>query len=305
MFRRLGLSLAAVVAGGTIVTLAPAASAAGPTASLSASASTSAAVADVANVAHRGASAYAPENTIAAFKLADEQDADMFELDVQETKDHKLVLMHDTTLARTTDVESVYPDRAPWNVSSFTLEEIRRLDAGSWFGEQFEGEPVPTLGESLRAMRGSGLGLLLEVKAPELYPGIERRIAAELLRHPFWLRPDPSERLLVLQSFNFDSMRRFHEIMPRVPVGLLGMPAAEDMPGLATFADQINPNHGSLTPEYVARVHDLDMEVFTWTVDDAAAMRRVIEAGADGVITNRPDVLADVLDEDDSDRAAA
>jgi glycerophosphoryl diester phosphodiesterase len=296
MFRRLGLSLAAVVTGSTIMALAPA---------LAASADPAPAAAEVANVAHRGASAYAPENTIAAFELADAQDADLFELDVQETKDHQLVLMHDTTLARTTNVESVFPDRAPWNVSSFTLEEIRQLDAGSWFGEEFKGEPVPTLGESLRAMRGSGLGLLLEVKAPELYPGIERRVAAELRRHPSWLRPDPSERLLVVQAFNFDSMRRFHEVMPRVPVGLLGTPAVADLPELATFADQINPNHGSLTAEYVAAVHELDIEVFTWTVDDPAAMRRVIGAGVDGVITNRPDVLNDVLDEETSEQAAA
>jgi glycerophosphoryl diester phosphodiesterase len=146
-------------------------------------------------------------------------------------------------------------------------------------------------------MRGSGLGLLLEVKAPELYPGIEERIAAELRRYPSWLRPDPSERLLVVQSFNFDSMRRFHEVMPDVPVGLLSTPAVADLPGLASFADQINPNHGDVTAAYVGRVHALQMEVFTWTVDEPAAMRRVIAAGVDGIITNKPDVLNDVLDD--------
>ncbi|MFF5264354.1 glycerophosphodiester phosphodiesterase [Actinomadura viridis] len=295
MFRRLGLSLAAVLAGSLIIGIANPA-AAQPVAAPSA---------QVANVAHRGASAYAPENTIAAFNLARAQRADMFELDVQETKDHQLILMHDTTLARTTDVESVYPDRAPWPVSAFTLAEIRKLDAGSWFGAKYAGERVPTLAESLRAMRGSGLGLLLEVKAPALYPGIEGRIAAELRRHASWLRPDPAERLLVVQSFDFDSMRRFHAIMPRVPVGLLGTPAVEDLPELARFADQINPNHGALTAEYVQRVHRLRMEVFTWTVDDPAVMRRVIGLGVDGVITNKPDVLGDVLDEGAASPAAA
>ncbi|GAA3952605.1 hydrolase [Actinomadura viridis] len=295
MFRRLGLSLAAVLAGSLIIGIANPA-AAQPVA---------APAAQVANVAHRGASAYAPENTIAAFRLARAQRADMFELDVQETKDHQLILMHDTTLARTTDVESVYPDRAPWPVSAFTLAEIRKLDAGSWFGAKYAGERVPTLAEALRSMRGSGLGLLLEVKAPSLYPGIEGRIAAELRRHPSWLRPDPSERLLVVQSFDFDSMRRFHAIMPRVPVGLLGTPAVEDLPELAGFADQINPNHGALTAEYVQRVHRLRMEVFTWTVDDPAAMRRVIGLGVDGVITNKPDVLGDVLGEGAASPAAA
>jgi glycerophosphoryl diester phosphodiesterase len=301
MFRRLGLSLAAVVAGTTtFIALAPPAAV-----PVRLAAAPSADDQRVANVAHRGASASAPENTIAAFKEADAQNADLFELDVQETKDHQLVVMHDTTLSRTTDAESVYPDRAPWSVASFTLAEIRKLDAGSWFDEEYEGERVPTLGESLRAMQGSGLGLLLEVKSPDLYPGIERRIADELRRNSFWLQPDPSERRLVVQSFDFESMRRFHEILPDVPIGLLGTPAAGDLPGLARFADQINPTQADVTKAYVGRVHGLKMEVFTWTVDDPAAMRRVIAAGVDGVITNKPDVLNDVLDEDLTDEAAA
>jgi glycerophosphoryl diester phosphodiesterase len=238
-------------------------------------------------VAHRGASAYAPENTIAAFELADAQRADMFELDVQETKDHELVLMHDTTLTRTTDVETVFPGRAPWRVGDLTLAEIRRLDAGSWFASKYEGEPVPTLGETLRAMDGRGLGLLLEVKAPRLYPGIEARVADELRRHPSW--PVPGR--LVVQSFDWDSMRRFHRIMPRVPIGLIGTPTTAELPGLARFASQINPPYGGLTPVYVRSVHRHRMEVLTWTVDDPGVMRRMISYGVDGVITNRPDLM--------------
>ncbi|MBB2911719.1 glycerophosphoryl diester phosphodiesterase [Streptosporangium becharense] len=245
----------------------------------------------VLNVAHRGASAYAPENTVAAFELAREQRADMFELDVQQTKDHKLVLMHDTTLARTTDVERLFPDRAPWRVGDLTLAEIRRLDAGSWFSPEYEGEPVPTLGEALRAMDGSGLGLLLEVKAPHLYPGIEGRVAAELRRNASWLRPGR----LVVQSFDWNSMRRFHRVMPRVPVGLLGTPAAARLPELARFASQINPPYRDLTAEYVRRVHSHRMDVLAWTVDDPATMRRLISYRVDGIITNRPGTLRALL----------
>ena len=284
MFGRLGLAVA-VLAAATMMLIAPAAS-------------TSVAAAlswdeEVVNIAHRGASAHAPENTIAALRLADVHDADMVEIDVQETKDHQLVLMHDVTLARTTDAESVYPDRSPWDVSSFTLEEIRELDAGSWFGDRYEGERVPTLGEALSAIRDTDLGLLLEIKAPERYPGIERRIADELRRHPSWL--SPSE--LVVQSFAAGSLRRFDEIMPDVPIGLLGAPPVADLPERARFADLINPPQSAVDEDYVDAVHDLGMEVFTWTVDSAAAMRRVIAAGVDGVITNRPDVLDDVMDD--------
>ncbi|WP_432926561.1 glycerophosphodiester phosphodiesterase [Microbispora sp. CA-135349] len=245
-------------------------------------------------VAHRGASAYAPENTVAAFELARDRGADMFELDVQETRDHHLVLMHDTTLGRTTDVEEVFPGRAPWRVGDLTLAEIRRLDAGSWFSRnagfsrKYAGEAVPTLGEALRAMRDSGLGLLLEIKEPRLYPGIEARVAGEIGRDPVW------RGRIVVQSFDWNSMRRFHGLMPRVPIGLLGTPRVAELPGLARFADQINPPYADVTAEYVRRVHRLRMKVLAWTVDDPAAVRRLIAANVDGVITNRPDVVRDI-----------
>ncbi|MEQ4719997.1 glycerophosphodiester phosphodiesterase family protein [Nonomuraea sp. B19D2] len=243
------------------------------------------------NVAHRGASAYAPENTIAAFELADKQRADMFELDVQETKDHQLVLMHDTTLTRTTDAERVFPDLAPWRVGDLTLDQIRQLDAGSWFSGKYEDEKVPTLGETLREMSGSGMGVLLEIKKPELYPGIEARVAAELRRHSGWLAPGR----LVVQSFSWQSMRTFHRLLPDVPIGLLGTPSTAELPGLAKFADQINPPYTSLTSSYVRRVHALGMQVLAWTVDDPDSMRRMLAYKVDGIITNRPDVLDDLL----------
>jgi glycerophosphoryl diester phosphodiesterase len=274
MFRRIALVLA------TALSIA------------AASVTTASAATTVVNVAHRGASAYAPENTIAAFELAGRQRADLFELDVQETKDHQLVLMHDTTLSRTTNVERVFPGLSPWNVGDLTLAQIRKLDAGSWFGGTYAGEPVPTLGEALRAMSGSGMGLLLEVKQPELYPGIEQRIAAELRRHPGWLAPGR----LAVQSFGWESMRTFHRLLPQVPIGLLGTPSAAELPGLAEFADQINPPYTTLTAAYVGRVHALGMRVLAWTVDSPDAMRRMLAYRVDGIITNKPDVLHDVLD---------
>ncbi|GAA4596320.1 hydrolase [Planotetraspora phitsanulokensis] len=243
----------------------------------------------VVNVAHRGASAYAPENTIAAFELAAEQGADMFELDVQETRDHELVLMHDTTLSRTTDAETVFPGQSPWRVGDLTFSQIRELDAGSWFGSDFH-EPVPSLGETLSAMQGSGLGLLLEIKSPDLYPGIEARVADELLRNPLWL----TGNRVVVQSFDWDSMRTFHEELPQVPIGLLGTPKAAELDDLATFADEINPPYADVTPSYVRSVHDEGMQIFTWTLDDPGDMSRMISYGVDGIITNKPDVLSDL-----------
>ncbi|MFI0484371.1 glycerophosphodiester phosphodiesterase [Actinomadura sp. 9N215] len=252
---------------------------------------------DVTNVAHRGASADAPENTLAAFRLAVSQRADVFELDVQESKDHKLVIMHDTTLGRTTNAEQLYPGRAPWKVADFTLAEIRKLDAGSWFGKKYKGERVPTLDQTLSAMRGRGLGLLLEIKSPNLYPGIEKRVGAALERSPSWLRDDPAERRLAVQSFDWESMRRFHSVLPKVPIGLLGTPKAEDLPELASYADQINPTYRDLTASYVKKVHASRMDLLTWTVDDSGDMKKAVQLGVDGVITNKPAVLHRVLTE--------
>ncbi|MGW5411761.1 glycerophosphodiester phosphodiesterase family protein [Actinomadura geliboluensis] len=254
-----------------------------------------AAQARILDVAHRGASAYAPENTLAAFKLARAQNADMFELDVQETKDHKLVIMHDTTLARTTNAEQVYPDRKPWKVADFTLAEIEKLDAGSWFAKKYAGERVPTLPRVLTAMRGQGLGLLLEIKSPDLYPGIEKRIAAALRRSPSWLRYDPTERRLVVQSFDWGSVRRFHAVLPKVPTGLIGTPKAAELKKLAKYADQINPKFGDVTASFVKKVHAARMDMLTWTIDDRGDMEKAVKLGVDGIITNKPDVLRHVL----------
>jgi glycerophosphoryl diester phosphodiesterase len=101
---------------------------------------------DVANIAHRGSSGAAPENTIAAVRLSLAQGADVVENDIQRTSDGELVILHDASLARTTDVEQVFPGRASYDVVHFTLAEVKRLDAGSWFAPQFAGERIPDPG---------------------------------------------------------------------------------------------------------------------------------------------------------------
>ena len=250
---------------------------------------------EVANVAHRGASAYAPENTLAAVREGINMDSDLIEVDVQRTKDGELVLIHDTNLARTTDVEQVYPDRAPWRVADFTYDEILQLDAGSWKSPKYAGEKIPTLTETIEVIRRSSAGLLLEVKAPELYPGIEAEIARTMRALPGYVESAVAAELLVVQSFNFSSMAIFKELEPTVPVGLLGTPAATQLPELAAWADQINPHHKSVGADYVEAVHEAGMDCLVWTVDAVPDMDRAIDMGVDGVITNRPDVFEQVL----------
>ncbi|MET7764999.1 glycerophosphodiester phosphodiesterase family protein [Streptomyces sp. NPDC005336] len=252
-------------------------------------------------LAHRGASAYAPENTLAAVDAADDLGIDWVENDVQRTKDGELIIMHDTTLSRTTDVEEVFPDRAPWNISDFTLDEIEKLDAGSWFGPQFEGESVPTLDEYMDRISDNHQKLLMELKAPELYPGIERQTLRELRREG-WLDHRHKRRLIV-QSFSADAVRTVHRLRPDVKTGFLGTPAVADLPEYAEFTDQINPSYKTIDADYVAEVQSMDgahgrpLEVFTWTVNDGPTAVGVARMGVDGIITNKPDVVRDALDD--------
>ncbi|GAA3171574.1 MULTISPECIES: glycerophosphodiester phosphodiesterase [Streptomyces] len=252
-------------------------------------------------IAHRGASAYAPENTLAAVDKAAELGVEWVENDVQRTKDGELVVLHDDSLQRTTDVEEVFPDRAPWKVKDFTAAEIARLDAGSWFDPAYAGARVPTLEQFVHRVERYDQKLLLELKNPQLYPGIERQ-TLKVLSNEGWLDREHVRNRLIVQSFGADSVRTVHELKPAVKTGFLGTPPVADLPSYAAFTDQINPSYGSLTADYVDAVHALRgahgkrLEVFTWTVNDAENARRVDGYGVDGIITNTPDVVQEAVD---------
>ncbi|MFB7465323.1 glycerophosphodiester phosphodiesterase [Streptomyces sp. NPDC056224] len=250
--------------------------------------------------AHRGASAYAPENTLESIDLAMQLGFDWVENDVQRTRDGELVVIHDDTLARTTDVEQVFPGRQPWRVKDFTAAEIARLDAGSWFGEEYGGARVPTLREYLHRVQRNQQRLLLEIKKPELYPGIEEQTLA-VLEDAGWLDERHVTRRLVVQSFSADSVRIVHGLRPDLVTAFLGTPAVADLPRYAQFTDRINPWHTTISADWVAAVHGLlgahgkAMEVDTWIVDDAATARKVQSMGVDGIITNAPDVVREAV----------
>lgn len=248
----------------------------------------------VRNVAHRGASALAPENTLAAIRLAIAAGADMVEVDVQRSRDGVPVLIHDTTLVRTTDVRRVFPRRAPWRVADFTYEELRRLDAGSWKSPAYAGEPLATLAEAIETAWAGETALLVELKAPDLYPGIVADVVSVAEGSPGY-REAAATRRMVVQSFSFAAMKEHKTLAPSIPVGLLGAPSAANLPALASWADQVNPNHRSVDRGYVDRVRALGMDCQVWTVDRKAAMQRAVRLGVGGVITNRPDLFARLL----------
>lgn len=246
-------------------------------------------------VAHRGASAEAPENTLAAVRRAIARDADGVEVDVQRTKDGALVLLHDTTLARTTDVRRVFPRRAPWLVGDFTLDEIQRLDSGGWHSAQHAGEPIPTLEQLVGVLAPTRVGLLLELKAVPLHPGLADDVAATLRAAPGYLESVAVTRRLVVQSFDHDAVRRHKALLPAVPVGVLGTPPRAELGAIATWADQVNPVHWSVRRSYVETVRRHGMGCQLWTVNRPEHMRRAVALGVDGVITNRPGALRELL----------
>ncbi|MGW5236200.1 glycerophosphodiester phosphodiesterase [Streptomyces nodosus] len=247
-------------------------------------------------IAHRGASAYAPENTLAAVDKAAAMGFGWVENDVQRTKDGRLVVIHDGTLERTTDVKRLFPRRAPWRVKDFTAREIARLDAGNWYGPGYAGVRVPTLRQYMRRLSHNHQNLLLEIKNPELYPGIESQ-TLRLLDQEGWLDPGHLRNRLIVQSFSADSVRTVHRLRPGVRTAYLGTPRITELPAYARFTDQINSDRGKLSRPYVSAVHAFKgphakpLKVFAWTVNGAAEARRMTEMGADGIITNAPDVV--------------
>lgn len=234
-------------------------------------------------IAHRGASAYAPEHTLEAYRLAIKQGADFVEPDLQVTKDGVLVCLHDTSLERTTNVRKVFPDRARevkgrkvWPVADFTLAEIHKLDAGSWMDPKFAGARVPTFQEMIDEVKGKA-GLIPETKAPEVYGklGLKmEKLLMDVLAKNKLDRPGADPKTpVVIQSFSAESLkvlRKEHDC--KLPlVFLIGGGAdhssKEGLTKIKAFADGVGPNKAVVLarPGMVQDAHDLGMSVTVWT----------------------------------------
>ncbi|MDH3603619.1 MAG: glycerophosphodiester phosphodiesterase family protein [Candidatus Tectomicrobia bacterium] len=196
-------------------------------------------------IAHRGASYDAPEETKAVYQLAIDLGADYLEIDLQRTKDGKLIVFHDKTLNRVTNVEDVFPSRADNEVTTFTLDELHQLDAGSWFNKKypararpgFVGLKIVTLEEVIDLIEASENkpGLYIETKSPDVLPGLERDIR-DLLQKRNWLHPQTppqgfdfeknvgvayTQGHVVLQTFEKDSLLLIRKLMPHLNSVLL------------------------------------------------------------------------------------
>jgi glycerophosphoryl diester phosphodiesterase len=269
-------------------------------------------------IAHRGASAYAPEHTLTAYRLAIVQDADYVEQDLAVTRDGVLICLHDDSLERTTNVEEVFPQRATidpitgrrqWLAVDFTLAEIKQLDAGSWFDTKFAGERVPTWEEAV-AVVGTMAGLYPELKTPSLYQsrGIDmtRLFAESMQRLGLTARPAGS---MVVQSFDEGPLRELSKQFPTVPRTFLievrdgpRWLTREGLAEIATFATGIGPSKVLLEgePGIVRMAHDASLTVtpYTFTTrgaptpfgDVGAEMRHYLtDLNVDALFTDNPD----------------
>jgi glycerophosphoryl diester phosphodiesterase len=241
-------------------------------------------------IAHRGASYDAPENTLSAMKLAWKQNADAIELDLWLSRDGEIVVFHDSDTKRF--------DTVARKVPSLTWREMQSLDVGGWKGAQFKDERIPTL-ESILASIPPGRRAVLEIKCgPEIVPELERVLRTA--------RRDPKE--LAIISFNFDTLLECRKTFPGIPHLFLydykkdartgSFPELAPLIERAKAAkfDGLNLQfRWPINKEFVAQVKSAGLQLFVWTVDDAAVAKRLVEAGVDGITTNRPEWLREQL----------
>lgn len=238
---------------------------------------------NITNYAHRGASAVAPENTMAAFRKGLELGATGIETDVQMTSDGGLVLIHDEDLSRTTTGSGFVKDK--------TLREVLEVDAGSWFSPEFTGERIPTLEELLDLVQGTETILNIELKnGTFFYPGMEEKVIAAV-------REQGMSKQVVISSFNHYSLAHCKTLAPEIRTGILyGEGLYRPWNYAASLqADALHAHHHSVLPEFVAEAAEAGIVYHPWTVNDPERMIALIEAGVAGIITDYPDLLAALL----------
>jgi glycerophosphoryl diester phosphodiesterase len=234
-------------------------------------------------IGHRGASGHAPENTMASFRRAAELGARFIETDLHLSRDSHLVAIHDPTLERTTNGRGAVRD--------YNLAELRKLDAGSWFGAEFAGQRIPTLEEILRFAREADMVFYLEIKSePGL--GLHHALISALRA------PEDAARSVVI-SFDSVILGKIRRLDTTLMTGLLFDHPIPDMVEQAQRLGtrQLAPHWELVTPELVSQAHQADLQVVTWTVNEPELMRATIAAGVDGIMTDYPDRLIAVLQE--------
>lgn len=232
---------------------------------------------DVLVVAHRGAAGSAPENTLAAIRQALADGADWVEIDVQETRDGQVVVIHDSDFMKLAG--------NPLKVWDGELAQIRQIDIGSWFDTRFSGERTPTLQEVLETIDGRA-GLVIELKYYGHDEQLEQRVVE--IVEAAGMAAD-----VTVMSLQLEGIEKLQALRPDWTTGLLAAKAIGDLTRLDV--DFLAVNQNMATPGFIRRAHRAGKKVFVWTVNDGLSMSRMASMGVDGVITDEPALARDIL----------
>ncbi|MBN6205748.1 glycerophosphodiester phosphodiesterase [Ralstonia pickettii] len=246
-------------------------------------------------IAHRGASGYAPEHTIEAYKKGEELAADYIEIDLQMTSDGRLVAMHDMDLERTAGEEG--------EIREFSLEELKDFDVGTWFNQSNPelAEPVfaelniPTLEEIFDTF-GYGANYYIETKNPKYYPEMTAELIRILDKYNL-LGESVQEGQIIIQSFSEESLRDIHEREPSLPlIQLISFDneaklSKRAIRNIKQYAVGIGVNHQAITKEFAERIRAAEMLLHAFTVNEKAEIEQLIEYGITGIFTDYPDIL--------------
>lgn len=254
-------------------------------------------------IAHRGASAYAPDHTLAAYELAVQMGADYIELDLQSTKDGKLVAFHDKVVSFPTD------DRA---IADITFNELQLYTPGEKFNEKnpeyasasYENLQVAGLDEIVRHF-GNTVNYYIEIKSPSSYPGIEAELLRQLRGHGL-LDTEGDMPKVIIQSFDANSLKKVFDLEPSIPLIKLYSSnkathlSKKELHDLRNYASGIGIDGKAVTKKLVDAMHLEGLDVHAFTINDEETMRALMNQGVDGVFTNKPDIAARLRDEKSS-----
>ncbi len=262
-------------------------------------------------MAHRGFRGIAPENTLSAARLGWESGADYWELDVAASSDGELVVLHDDNLIRTTNAKLRFPERKPWTVYDFTLQELKSLDAGSWYGasdpfgqvaagrvspaelQLFAGLRIPTLKEALTLTKDLDWKVNVEIK-----DATGRSCDAWIVEKTAALISElKTEDKVLVSSFNHAYLARMKKAQPRIPVAaLIDKPIPDPVSLLRSLnAVALNPNYRYLDEKTVQELRQAGFNVYVWTPNEVKDMEKLIAWGVTGLITDFPDRALSLL----------
>lgn len=240
-------------------------------------------------IAHRGASAYFPENTMAAFEAAVAMNADMIELDVLLSKDGVPVVFHDAKLDAHSNGKGL--------VSSFALKELKKLDAGSWFDVKFSGQQIPTLEEVLDFAAGK-IALNIEIKTEavtdQMANGVEEKALGLVNEYRM-------QEHVLFSSFDYRVITHIKKLVPEMPVAILyeKKQSGKLLPSelIKKYnVDAFNCSYRQLTKRRLQDLKSHNISFFVYTINDKKRMQKLLDLGVSGIFTNKPDVLREVID---------